>query len=91
MNWNTLPLLDLIIPTEDWPRCACEAGQTTLTRRRREADQVWWCSVCNLPARWPFDAGQRYSLIVSAKGHRADFRVLNRLRFNLKEFIPFTH
>lgn len=67
MNWNTLearladrararacagPLLDLIIPTEDWPRCGCKAGQTTLTRRKREADQIWWwCSVCNLPVR----------------------------------------
>ena len=66
MNWNTIegrlaaraharpcagPLLDLIIPTEDWSRCSCEAGQTTLTRRKREADRVWWCSVCNLPVR----------------------------------------
>ena len=45
MNWNTLdgrlverararscssPLLDLIVPIEDWPRCSCPAGSTTL-------------------------------------------------------------
>ena len=66
MNWNTLnarfaeragarscsqSLLDLLVPIEDWPRCGCGPGSTTLTRHR-EGDRVWWwCSVCNLPVR----------------------------------------
>ena len=45
-------LLDLLVPIEDWPRCACGPGSTTLTRRSRKGDRVWWwCSVCNLPVR----------------------------------------
>ena len=27
-------LLDLIVPIEDWPRCSCPPGSTTLQRRR---------------------------------------------------------
>lgn len=44
--------LDLIVPIEDWPRCSCPAGATTLQRRQRgEGRAWWWCSVCNLPVR----------------------------------------
>lgn len=67
MNWNTLEarlverararscsqsLLDLLVPLEDWPRCDCDPGSTTLQRRRADDGRIWWwCSVCNLPAR----------------------------------------
>ena len=67
MNWNTLDarlvdrararycsysLLDLLVPIEDWPRCSCPAGSTTLQRRQADDGRAWWwCSVCNLPAR----------------------------------------
>ena len=46
------PLLDLLVPIEDWPRCSCPAGTTTLQRRRPDDGRAWWwCSVCNLPVR----------------------------------------
>lgn len=44
--------LDFIVPIEDWPRCSCPAGMTTLQRRRPDEGRAWWwCSVCNLPVR----------------------------------------
>ena len=45
-------LLDLLVPLEDWPRCGCEPGKTTLVRRNAGGGRAWWwCSVCNLPVR----------------------------------------
>ena len=46
------PFLDLFVPIEDWPRCSCSVGSTTLQRRRADDGRPWWwCSVCNLPVR----------------------------------------